>query len=158
MTAITMKSFMTALTTGTLVINTKSETGETAKVSKPIFDETGALIPEMVEYAQAQITKIDEKNFKRKATSKPTAKQLANEARQVQILQMMTPGVVYTAKDICAFGFEDVTTSQKVAALMKSPIAEGTVMVTDVKPEGSKSKVKGYSLVETETETETETE
>ena len=163
MTAITMKNFMTALTTGELVINVKAETGEVTQVSKSIFDENGALIPEVVEYAQAQITKIEDKNSKRKDGSKPTAKQLENEGIKSTILSLMEVGTTYTAKDIIGFEIEGVTTTQKVSALMKQLVTAGKVVATDVKPEGSKSKVKGYSLVaeatdEAVVESETEDE
>lgn len=163
MTAITMKNFMTALTTGELVINVKAETGEVTQVSKSIFDENGALIPEVVEYAQAQITKIEDKNSKRKDGSKPTAKQLENEGIKSTILSLMEAGATYTAKDIIGFEIEGVTTTQKVSALMKQLVTAGKVVATDVKPEGSKSKVKGYSLVaeatdEAVAESETEDE
>ena len=163
MTAITMKNFMTALTTGELVINVKTETGEVGQVSKSIFDENGALISEVVEYAKAQITKIEDKNTKRKDGSKPTAKQIENEGIKSTILSLMEVGTTYTAKDIIGFEIEGVTTTQKVSALMKQLVTAGKVTATDVKPEGSKSKVKGYSLVaeatdEAVAESETEDE
>ena len=163
MTAITMKNFMTALTTGELVINVKAETGEVTQVSKSIFDENGALISEVVEYAKAQITKIEDKNTKRKDGSKPTAKQIENEGIKSTILSLMEVGTTYTAKDIIGFEIEGVTTTQKVSALMKQLVTAGKVTATDVKPEGSKSKVKGYSLVaeatdEAVAESETEDE
>lgn len=151
MTAITMRAFMTALTTGELIISTKNEKDEIVQVTKSIFNEDGTLIQEVVDYATEQIAKFDRKNDARKGSSKKTPKQIENESLRKTILFMMEENKVYTSRDIIEFGVEGVTTPQKVTALMKGLVSEGLVTVEDVKAEGTKSKVKGYTIIKKET-------
>ena len=165
MTAITMRAFMTAMVTGELVINTKNEKDEVIQITKSIFNEDGTLIPEIAEYANEQIVKIDKRNETRskKGASKKTPKQIENDTLRETILSMMEVGVTYTSRDIIDFEIEGVASSQKVTALMKGLVAEGKVIANQVKTEGSKGKVKGYALVkktngESEIETEVESE
>jgi len=103
--------------------------------------------PEIVEYAKAQIEKLDEKNKKRRETG--TANQRANEGIKEAILGAMEAGVTYTAAEIVTFGIDGITSTQKVSPLMSQLSDAGKVTISEVKIKG-KSKVKGYTLVNPE--------
>lgn len=107
----------------------------------------GNVSPEIVEYAKAQIVKLDEKNAKRRETG--TANQRANEAIKEVILASMEAGVTYTASEIVALGIEGITSTQKVSPLMSQLSEIGKVAISEVKIKG-KGKVKGYTLAVSE--------
>lgn len=107
----------------------------------------GKVTPEIVEYAKAQIVKLDEKNAKRRETG--TANQRANEGIKEAILGAMEAGVTYTAAEIVTFGIDGITSTQKVSPLMSQLSDAGKVTISEVKIKG-KSKVKGYTLVNPE--------
>ena len=107
----------------------------------------GKVTPEIVEYAKAQIEKLDEKNKKRRETG--TANQRANEGIKEAILGAMEAGVTYTAAEIVALGIEGITSTQKVSPLMSQLSDAGKVTTSEVKIKG-KGKVKGYTLVNPE--------
>lgn len=109
----------------------------------------GNITPEVKEYAVTALAKLDEKNKKRRETD--SAKQVANKALAVQIVESFEVGKTYTAKDI-ANKF-DIST-QKASALIRKAVETKEVSVVEgYKPEGSKSKVKGYYLTVKDTET-----
>lgn len=96
----------------------------------------GNITDEVVEMAQNEIVKMDERNAKRKNTPSKTA--LANEPIKAQIVEVLT-NEPQTASEIA----EKVEIStQKASALLRQ--IDG-VTVTEVKVKG-KGKVKGYSL------------
>ena len=102
-------------------------------------------LPEHIEtYAKNAIAKLDEKNAKKKAT--PTKAQAENANIKAAILAGLTPNNTYTAKAIAdAHGIS----TQKVSALCAQLVADGALVVIDgYKPEGAKSKVKGYRLAD----------
>jgi len=105
----------------------------------------GNVTPEIVEFAKAQIVKLDEKNTKRRATGSKTAQ--ANVAIKEAIASAMEAGVTYTAAEIVALGIEGVGSTQKVSPLMKQLSDAGKVVISEVKIKG-KGKVKGYTLTE----------
>lgn len=107
----------------------------------------GKVTPEIVEYAQAQIVKLDEKNAKRRETG--TANQRANEVIKEAIVASMEAGVTYTAAEIVALGIEGIASTQKVSPLMSQLSDAGKVTISEVKIKG-KGKVKGYTLVNPE--------
>lgn len=107
----------------------------------------GKVTPEIVEYAKAQIVKLDEKNAKRRETG--TANQRANEGIKEAILGAMEAGVTYTAAEIVTFGIDGITSTQKVSPLMSQLSDTGKITISEVKIKG-KSKVKGYTLVNPE--------
>jgi len=107
----------------------------------------GKVTPEIVEYAKAQIVKLDEKNAKRRETG--TANQRANEGIKEAILGAMEAGVTYTAAEIVALGIEGIASTQKVSPLMSQLSDAGKVTISEVKIKG-KGKVKGYTLVNPE--------
>jgi hypothetical protein len=107
----------------------------------------GNVTPEIVEYAKAQITKLDEKNKKRRETG--TANQRANEGIKEAIIASMEAGVTYTAAEIVTFGIDGITSTQKVSPLMSQLSEAGKVTISEVKIKG-KGKVNGYTLVNPE--------
>ena len=139
MNAITNRAFLNAIITGELVIKTEDGTE-----SKSIFDENGALISEITDYAAAEIEKINKKNDSRKG--KLTAAQKANEQMKANLVAALTEqgaDRAWTAKDIAEV-FE--INPQKASALARALVVAGVMTVEDVK--GEKGKVKGYTLVE----------
>ena len=137
MNAITNRAFLNAIVTGELVINV--ENGD--PISKSIFDENGALIPEMTDFASAAIGKLDKKNNDRKGKLTPSQK--ANEQLKADIVAGLASGETYTAKAIAeTFGI----TPQKASAMARQLVEAGILTASEVK--GDKGKVKGYTLVE----------
>jgi hypothetical protein len=100
---------------------------------------------EITEFANAQITKLDERNKSRK--SETTKRQTANAELAEKIVDKMESGVTYTAAEIVGFGIEGIPSTQKVTPLMKMMAENGRVTITDVSIKG-KGKVKGYAIVE----------
>ena len=91
---------------------------------------------ELVEFAQSELTKMDERNAKRKNTPSKTA--VANEPIKAQIAEVLTSEPM-TASDVAeAVGIS----TQKASALLRQ--IDG-LTVTEVKVKG-KGKVKGYAL------------
>ena len=102
----------------------------------------GAINPEIVEFAQTSINKLDEKNEKRKNSPAKQKKSAENEELINQIYDFMTEGRTYTSSEIATA--LDKTTS-KISAMFKVMVSEDRVTVVDgYKPEKGKSKVKGY--------------
>lgn len=96
----------------------------------------GNITDEVVTMAKNEITKMDERNAKRKG--KPSKNALANEPIKAQILEVLTD-VPMVASDVA----EKVGIStQKASALLRQ--IDG-LTVTEVKVKG-KGKVKGYAL------------
>lgn len=90
----------------------------------------------LVKYAENEITKMDERNAKRKNTPSKTA--VANEPIKAQIAEVLTSEPM-TASDVAeAVGIS----TQKASALLRQ--IDG-LTVTEVKVKG-KGKVKGYAL------------
>ena len=118
--AMTMKAFLTAVA------------------------DTKGIDPTLVEFAKAEIAKIDKKNADRKA--KPTATQKANEDAVLEIVSgmsatdVLTAGALATAKGI---------STQKASALLQKGVKSGFLTACEVKVKG-KGKVMGYSLVKAE--------
>ena len=92
---------------------------------------------EMNDFARLRIEKLDEKNEKKKTTSK---KKTENDGIKNEILEFMSDGVGYKASDI-ATQFEIST--QKASALLVQLAKDGKVTATEVRIKG-KGKVKEY--------------
>ena len=108
---------------------------------------------EMTAFALERISKLDEKNEKKKSAS--SAKKIENANIKTEILGKMKLGQNYRASEIGEiFGFS----TQKASALLVQLEKEEKVTATEVRVKG-KGKVKAYTKLETaETETaETET-
>ena len=95
-------------------------------------------VAEIVEFAQAEIAKMDARNAKR--TSTPSKAQIANEPIKARIVEVLTYEPM-TASEVA----EKVEIStQKASALLRQ--IDGLV-ITEVKVKG-KGKVKGYALTD----------
>ena len=96
----------------------------------------GNITDEVVEMAQSEISKLDERNAKRR--EKPSKTALANEPIKASIVEVLT-NEPQSASEIA----EKVEIStQKCSALLRQ--IEG-LEVTEIKVKG-KGKVKGYAL------------
>ena len=92
---------------------------------------------EMNDFARLRIEKLDEKNEKKKTTSK---KKTENDGIKNEMLEFMSDGAGYKASDI-ATQFEIST--QKASALLVQLAKDGKVIATEVRIKG-KGKVKEY--------------
>lgn len=99
---------------------------------------TADINDELTNFAKAEIAKLDARNDKRRNTM--TKEQKANEDIKVKIVEFIGDKFDVVASDI-AKGLEIST--QKVSALCKQMVENGTLVVADVKVKG-KGAVKGY--------------
>ena len=96
----------------------------------------GKVTDEMKEFAHSEITKMNDRNAKRKASPSKTA--IANEPIKAEIVKGLT-NEPKTASEIAK---EVGISTQKASALLRQ--IDG-LTVTEVKIKG-KGKVKGYSI------------
>ena len=96
--------------------------------------------PEVTEMATSLLTKLDEKNAKRKNTE--TKEQKENKVLMGTILANLSAG---TATSASTLGAILGVSTQKASALCVLLEKEGKVVVTEIKVKG-KGKVKGYLL------------
>lgn len=96
----------------------------------------GNITDEVVEMAQNEIVKMDERNAKRKNTPSKTA--LANEPIKASIVEVLT----HEPQSASEIAEKVEISTQKCSALLRQ--IEG-LAVTEIKVKG-KGKVKGYAL------------
>ena len=96
----------------------------------------GKVTDEMKDFAHSEITKMNDRNAKRKASPSKTA--IANEPIKAEIVKVLT-NEPKTASEIAK---EVEISTQKASALLRQ--IDG-LTVTEVKIKG-KGKVKGYSI------------
>ena len=96
--------------------------------------------PEVTEMATSLLTKLDEKNAKRKNTE--TKEQKENKVLMGKILDTLSAGTPTSAS---VLGGTLGVSTQKASALCVLLEKEGKVVVTEIKAKG-KGKVKGYLL------------
>jgi len=96
---------------------------------------------EIKTFAAEALTKMDEKNEKRRNT--PSKTQIANEPIKQAILVEITAAPRVAAELAAAF---EIST-QKVSALCRALVAEGKITETEIKVKG-KGKLKQYSIAE----------
>ena len=96
----------------------------------------GNITDEVVEMAQNELTKMDERNTKRRNTASKKAKE--NEPIKTEILSVLTNEPMTASMIAETVGI----TTQKASALLRQ--IDG-LQVTDVKVKG-KGKVKGYAI------------
>lgn len=96
--------------------------------------------PEVTEMATSLLTKLDEKNAKRKNTE--TKEQKENKVLMEKILANLSAGTPTSAS---VLGGSLGVSTQKASALCVLLEKEGKVVVTEIKIKG-KGKVKGYLL------------
>ena len=98
---------------------------------------------ELIEMVQGRLDKHIEQSEKRKnAERKPTAKQLAAQAYDAQLLEALKNELTDEFQGRMYFAEALEITGPKVSALMKKLIAEGIVEKGEVK--GEKGKQVGY--------------
>ncbi len=113
--------------------------------SRKFFESVieGTITNEMVEFAKGEIEKLDNKNERKRESSKnnPTPYQQATEELKSNIKSSMESNKTYSANELAAM-FS--TTTQKISPIMKSLVDEGFVTVSELKFE--RHKAKGYTL------------
>jgi hypothetical protein len=102
----------------------------------------GNITDEIVEKANAEIVKLDERNAKRKGENSKRAKE--NEPIKADILNFIKANGKSVAS---AIGIGIGQSTNKVSALCKQMVDAGTLAVSEYKEKG-KSKVNAYSLAE----------
>lgn len=140
---MTQREFYTLILNGT---GTSTDTVDGKKVSEPVslYDAEGNLSEAVIDYAKSAIAALDEKNAKRKTSEAETKRKAANSALATSILESLEKGRTYTASELAkTFG----VSTQKITAIVKPLVADNALTVIEgYKPEGAKSKVKGYAL------------
>lgn len=96
---------------------------------------------ELVEFAKAELAKLDARNEKRRAT--PTKAQTENAELKVKILAVLAEGAKVGAEVGKAL---DIST-QKAVALLGQLVDEGKVVKAEVKVKG-KGKVLSFAVAE----------
>ena len=114
----------------------------TAIVSANVSDE-------ITKFAKSALVKLDVKNEKRRNSTSPN--QRANEDFKTDILAYMREdaSAVYTAK-VLADKFS--VSTQKISALVKQMVDNGTLDILDKVKDSKGNKVKGYKVRVTDTE------
>jgi len=97
------------------------------------------LSAELVEFASAELAKMDARNSKRRST--PTKEQIANEEVKVSIVDALNNNAHFASEVAATCGI----TTQKASALLRQLVASGKVTVEEVKVKG-KGAVKSYAL------------
>ena len=107
----------------------------------------------VIDFAENQLAKLDERNKKRSSTM--NARQKENENIKTEIIDYIKEnGQSVVASEVGEqFGFS----TQKASALLRQLAESGTLDVDTVKIP-KKGKVKAYSLADTESDTENDTE
>ena len=100
----------------------------------------GIINDEMMEHTTNAIAKLDERNAKR--ANQPSKKAIENEPIKANILDFLN-GKDFTVASEIGKGLE--LTTQKVSALCRQMVTDGTLTVTDVKVKG-KGTQKGYKV------------
>ena len=100
----------------------------------------GTITEEMITHATNAIAKLDERNAKR--ANQPSKKAIENEPIKTNILNFLDGKDFTVASEI---GKSLELTTQKVSALCRQMVADGTLTVTDVKVKG-KGTQKGYKV------------
>lgn len=96
---------------------------------------------ELVDFAKAELVKMDARNDKRRSTM--TKEQIANEQVKVNILNAIADGAEYASEIASACGIS----TQKASALCRQLVADGKATVEEVKVKG-KGTMKRYAFVE----------
>lgn len=97
---------------------------------------------EVIAHATATLEKLDATNEKRRNT--PSKTQKANEPLVAQIVESILTAEPKTASDVAA---ELGVSVQKASALLRSIVADGKAVATDVKV-AKKGTQKAYSVIE----------
>lgn len=96
---------------------------------------------DLVAFANAEIAKLDARNDKRRNTQ--TKEQKENEERKSAIVELLGNGAKVASEIGSALGYS----TQRVSALCKQLVDNGTLTVKDIKVKG-KGTVKQYAIAE----------
>lgn len=101
---------------------------------------------DLIEKAQAEIQKLDEKTAKRKTSEKALAKAADDKALRDTMITLLGTEPI-TSSEVAAKLTESGTevSTSKVSAMFKVLVAEGKAAATEVKAKGGR-KVKGFTL------------
>lgn len=102
---------------------------------------------EMKEYAKGKIAKLDEKNAKRKNTLSKVQKE------NIGIKEAIIEALADNGKVASELASELDVSKQKISALCRQLVTDGTITASDKKVKG-KSAVKFYELATAETDGE----
>ena len=112
----------------------------------------GTLTEETLNHARSELTKLDEKNAKRKTTQTKTQKE--NEGVKSEIVALLIANGSMVASEI---GTALSITTQKASALCGQLVESKLITVADIKVKG-KGTVKQYTAVATATAEDTSAE
>lgn len=100
----------------------------------------GKIAVEEIDFAKAELAKLDKRNAKRRET--PTKEQKANEVVKESIVNSLSNRFITASEIAVAVGIS----TQKASALLRQLVASELVAVKDEKIKG-KGTVKVYALV-----------
>lgn len=103
----------------------------------------GTITEEMVAHATNAIAKLDERNAKR--ANQPSKKAIENEPIKANIKEYLARTDEHDFATASEIATELELKVQKVSALCRQMVADGTLTVTDVKVKG-KGTQKGYAI------------
>lgn len=146
---MTKREFLNAIVTGTASVKEgkTKDAPVTEFATLTIAEDGSASIAEaLVEFAKAEIEKLDKENAKRKSSSKdsskPTAKAQENLELAKEIVGTLKVGDTYTAKKV---GEAASISTPKATVVLKAAVEAGYATVDDIKVDGR--NVKGYTIV-----------
>lgn len=157
---MTKREFLNAIVTGTgSVKEGKTKDAPVTEFATLVTSEDGtvSIAEALVEFAKAEIEKLDKENAKRKSSSKdsskPSAKAQENLELAKEIVGTLKVGDTYTAKKI---GEAAGISTPKATVILKAAVEAGYATVDDIKVDGR--TVKGYTIVGLESDVEDLTE
>lgn len=148
---MTKREFLNAIVTGT-VSEKLGRTKDAVVAESPAFevvDGTVTVSEALIEFAKAELVKLDEKNSKKKSSTAPTKAQAENLELAQGLLTQLEVGKTYTAKEVGEIGG---VSTQKATALLKALVSLGSVTVGEAKVDGR--TVKAYTVESAEVSVE----
>lgn len=103
----------------------------------------GNVTDEVIEFAKHQLTKLDEKNEKRRNGLSKNQKN--NEDIKTVLLATLERDRTYLASEVVGL-VDGITSTQKASALLRQLVENGNLTCEEVKITG-KGKVKGYKVI-----------
>jgi hypothetical protein len=161
---MTKREFLNAIVTGTASVKEgKTKDAPVTEFATLTIAEDGSasIAEELIEFAKAEIEKLDKENAKRKnsskasskASSKPSAKAQENLELAKEIVSTLRVGDTYTAKKV---GEAAGISTPKATVVLKAAVEAGYATVDDIKVDGR--TVKGYMIIGLDSDVEDLTE
>jgi hypothetical protein len=157
---MTKREFLNAIVTGTASVKEgKTKDALVTEFATLTIAEDGSasIAEELIEFAKAEIEKLDKENAKRKnsskASSKPSAKAQENLELAKEIVSTLRVGDTYTAKKV---GEAAGISTPKATVVLKAAVEAGYATVDDIKVDGR--TVKGYMIIGLDSDVEDLTE